>query len=477
MAANSLATEESTAIMSYCGSNSVYALLRLNGIDVKLEDIANLQVVREKKRELTLLDLKTMVAHYGLTMECVKIDIDDLKLLRKPFIAHFNNDRTGGHFLVCWSTDEGVDTIDYPKKGRIEWGVFEKFYTGHALVDTKNQRSKLVGNNCNVAISRTSVVKNFKGPKFNWLSSDTLDVGTVGKNKAVEEYYKFKFSNIGNKTLIISDVKSSCTCIEAKLAKRELKPGEETSLHLRINKDRTGAFNEYCYFKTNDPEARVGKATVKGVIFSAVNVVAVPSVCEFGKVISEKTYSKKITIQNPIGEGQTAVQIKSITTTLPCIHVENNNHWTPKNPDGLNVRESFMTVSLSPDLPPGDYEEKIVITYDKGQLSIPIFFTVRPFVEVYPNICVFHIPDESISKKIILTTNRNSGFTINQIRTNSSWIDVNSVNASIISNCHELSINVDVTENDFAKSNIELSGNIGSKSWNISVPIICIKKQ
>lgn len=479
--------ENQKKIRSYCGSNSVYALLKLNKINVKLKDITELPIVKKKTEELSLLDLKNIVNNYGLDLECVKIGIDQLELLQKPFIAHFFSKKTGGHFFVGWFTDQGVHIIDYPEAVLVEWEFLEEVfipYTGHALVDRKSKRSNVRNKRKRINIKNTnqkqpiSDVKSYEGPRFNWLCDNTLDCGLIGKDKVVEEYYIFKFSNIGNKTLVITDLKSSCSCLEAKAEKQRLKPGEESYIRLKIDRDKIGSFEDYCYFKTNDVNMKLGKASIKGTIYSPVQIGVVPNKCDFGNVIPQKKYSKKIKILNTVDIGHTAVNIKSISNTLQnLISTKLDDEWKEKKHNQINLREISLTIDLYPDVPPGNYKGEVIVIFNKEPLLIPVSFSVKPFVEAYPSVCVFNLPEDNTYKKIAIKTDRETCFTIESIRENTSWIKVRAAETtSDVSNYRELILEIDKREDKISRGAVELAGKIDSQNWTVNIPVIVIKK-
>ena len=472
--------EDQTEIMSYCGSNSVYALLKLNKIDVNLEDITELPIVKEKTDGLSLLDLKNIVNSYGLDLECVKVGIDELEFFQKPFIAHISR-KYEGHFLVCWPTDEGMHIIDYPEAVLLKWELFEQAFTdftftGHALVDRNSKRIKRRNNSQK---KQVSAVNSFDDPKFSWLSDNILDCGMIGKNKIAEEYYTFKFSNIGNKTLVISDLRSSCSCLEAKIERQRLKPGEESYIRIKIDRDKNGPFEYYCYFRTNDTSMTIGKASVKGTIFSPVRTELLPNKCEFGKVTPQKRYSKKIKILNTVGVDQTAIDIKAISNTLQNqISTKLDDEWKEKRYGHINLREIILTINLLPETLPGDYSDEVVMTFDKGQLSIPVSFSVKPFVEAYPSVCVFNFPRDNTDRRIAIKTDRDRGFTIESIKADASWIKVHCTETiTDVSNYRELTVEIIDKEHEFSKGAIELSGKSGNQNWTINIPVICIRKQ
>lgn len=69
--------------------------------------------------------------------------------------------------------------------------------------------------------------------KFELLSPEFIDLGTVFEDTVVEG--KIKFVNSGNQDLIITGVRSSCGCTVAKMEKKSYLPGEEGEINVRLN--------------------------------------------------------------------------------------------------------------------------------------------------------------------------------------------------------------------------------------------------
>jgi len=239
-----------------------------------------------------------------------------------------------------------------------------------------------------------------------------------------------------------------------------------TKWEIRVNRDKSGSFEDYCFFKTNDANMKIGKASVKGIIFSPVRIGLVPNRCEFGKVTTQKWYSKTIKIQNAVGVDQTAVHIKAISNMLQNqIRTKLDDEWKEETKGQVNLREISLTIDLFSDLPPGYYRDEVVVTFDRGgEYSIPVSFYVKPFVEAYPSVCVFHFSRGSIYRKIALKTDGDTGFTIDSIKANLPWIKV-----------HELTLEVIDKQHKFSRGAIELSGKIGNQNWTLNIPVISLQ--
>lgn len=62
---------------------------------------------------------------------------------------------------------------------------------------------------------------------------ETHDFGKIIQGDIVR--YQFKFKNIGNKDLVISDVKGSCGCTITQFPKQPIKPNQESTIDVSFN--------------------------------------------------------------------------------------------------------------------------------------------------------------------------------------------------------------------------------------------------
>lgn len=65
------------------------------------------------------------------------------------------------------------------------------------------------------------------GPRIN-ISPQSFDFGEVDYGETVEHIFKVK--NLGNESLKINRISTSCGCTSAKIDKEEISPGEEAEL-------------------------------------------------------------------------------------------------------------------------------------------------------------------------------------------------------------------------------------------------------
>ena len=84
----------------------------------------------------------------------------------------------------------------------------------------------------NIAKSANGESKNNKVPVMQFEHID-FDFGLIYEGEEV--VHKYKFKNVGNATLIISDVSASCGCTIPTFSKEPIKPGEEGFIEVRFD--------------------------------------------------------------------------------------------------------------------------------------------------------------------------------------------------------------------------------------------------
>jgi len=82
---------------------------------------------------------------------------------------------------------------------------------------------------------------NPNAPKFEF-ETEVIDYGTIEHNS--DGYREFKFKNVGNEPLIITETHGSCGCTVPTAPKGPIKPGESASIKVKYATDRIGAFQK-----------------------------------------------------------------------------------------------------------------------------------------------------------------------------------------------------------------------------------------
>ena len=91
------------------------------------------------------------------------------------------------------------------------------------------------------------------------------DFGKVEQGKVLT--YSFKYKNIGDATLNIKKVTSTCGCTAAVVKGKKLNPGKEGEIKISFNTTGyAGNTSKYIYVETNDPSAPQKQLTVSAAI-------------------------------------------------------------------------------------------------------------------------------------------------------------------------------------------------------------------
>ncbi|MGV3706267.1 MAG: DUF1573 domain-containing protein [Arcticibacter sp.] len=85
-------------------------------------------------------------------------------------------------------------------------------------------------------------------PDFKF-EKETNDFGKIPQGKPVS--YDFKFTNVGEQPLIISNVESTCGCTVPKHTSTPIKKGETGTITVTFNAAAPGAFNKALTIKSN----------------------------------------------------------------------------------------------------------------------------------------------------------------------------------------------------------------------------------
>ncbi|MCL6495840.1 MAG: DUF1573 domain-containing protein [Ignavibacterium sp.] len=136
--------------------------------------------------------------------------------------------------------------------------------------------------------------------------------------------YDFKITNNGGDVLKIIDVRASCGCTAAQPDKKELKPGETTTIKVTFNsKGRKGAQVKTVRVITNDPEKSDINFVIRCNILvdqsnsqpSGASLFLPENQFNFGKVKEGTTVSHTFELVN---KGSDILEIKDVRTSCGC---------------------------------------------------------------------------------------------------------------------------------------------------------------
>lgn len=93
-------------------------------------------------------------------------------------------------------------------------------------------------------------------------SQDQIDYGIIKKNSDGNQI--FKFTNTGDKPLIISNVKSSCDCSVPSWTRTPILPGKSGEINVKYNTKNLGKFSKSIEVFSNDPKISRKLLKIKG---------------------------------------------------------------------------------------------------------------------------------------------------------------------------------------------------------------------
>lgn len=103
----------------------------------------------------------------------------------------------------------------------------------------------------------------------------TIDYGSI--EKGGEPLRKFKFTNTGDKPLIIESATGSCGCTVPKYPQEPILPGESNVIEVRYDTQRTGHFTKTVTLKSNDKGNPSMTLTIKGEVKAPAEQPSVPA--------------------------------------------------------------------------------------------------------------------------------------------------------------------------------------------------------
>ncbi|MBT8484092.1 MAG: DUF1573 domain-containing protein, partial [Phycisphaerae bacterium] len=144
-----------------------------------------------------------------------------------------------------------------------------------------------------VPAARTPRETPASGPRlqFENLMHDFGEIWEVDKQTAA-----FKFTNTGDETLVISDIKTSCGCTTTELPKKEFAPGEGSEIGVVFSPKGSGTQKKRITVISNSTAQSVVELVISANIKPFVKLT--PQFIRFGEVELGKNHSERFTISS-----------------------------------------------------------------------------------------------------------------------------------------------------------------------------------
>lgn len=249
---------------SLCGPKCLAVICQSLGVETNLSELASL--CEADSRGTNLNQLAIAARKKGLAAQGVKISLEQLQTLDTHAILHL----WSNHFVVVQpGHSNDMLTITDPPASPVPVSreQLRKLYSGFALlVSTDSSRFP---------------ASEVDGPDLR-LSKYLHDFGVASEGDIVN--FNVRCRNVGNRPLVISDIKTSCNCVMVLPSSITIPAGD--TAELRVIVDTTGKWARQdltVYLLSNDAVTSVSQLHIVGVV-KRKQVHTCPSRVQFGQV-------------------------------------------------------------------------------------------------------------------------------------------------------------------------------------------------
>jgi hypothetical protein len=241
------------------------------------------------------------------------------------------------------------------------------------------------------------------------------DYGEWDNEEKVE--HDFVIKNIGEGTLNIKQVRTSCGCTVAQPKKNVLAPGEETTVNAVLNlKGRQGSQVKTITVASDDPETPIYQLRMKGTAIAAIAVD--PERVNFGKIESDEIPPQTVKIftdREEVNFKIMSVEATSVPELEPDVLKTDLKVIEPG-------KSYELTLSFAKMPPTGILNGRVMIrTDDTKRPMLIVFFNAQMVGDLMispDRITVTHSanPDQRANMAMRITTGRIKEFTLLEVK-------------------------------------------------------------
>jgi hypothetical protein len=197
----------------------------------------------------------------------------------------------------------------------------------------------------------------------------SYDFGTMPRGS--KRVHAFAVTNTSREPLRILYIRIPCNCVTAHATKKELGPGESTTVIVELDTRRfSGPMTKYAYVLFDQPRDEV-QLVVRA--FSHDGLFCEPESLAFGRVKKGGSLEKSISIS--ISDARVGGALKPISQSA---FVHATVETLAKSAGNASFR---LTAKLEPNLPVGDWYTTIELRSEDSRLApiqVPVTVTVEP---------------------------------------------------------------------------------------------------
>jgi len=253
------------------------------------------------------------------------------------------------------------------------------------------------------------------------------DFGKINQDE--KHTHVFKFRNMGDATLKIEKVNTSCGCTVTSVSRNEIPPKEKGEIEVQFS---SGSFEDEVtktvYVYSNDPDEAITNLKIKATIHTVISVK--PRLIYFGKIDKGQSATKDARIYiNEEGVKITGVESTSEYLSAKLLNPdwEQNKNVASSGSDDEAKKYSILEVKLSPDAKVGRFSDRIKISTDspkKPFLYVSVQAEVLGEVRLKPQTLSFgSVPKGSTAiRKIAITKVKEKTLKITKVECSEKWL-------------------------------------------------------
>lgn len=253
------------------------------------------------------------------------------------------------------------------------------------------------------------------------------DFGKINQNE--KHTHVFKFRNMGDATLKIEKVKTSCGCTATSVSGDEIPPKGTGELKVQFS---SGAFEDEVtktvYVHSNDPDEAITKLKIKARIHTVISVK--PRMIYFGRIDKGQSATKDARIYiNEEGVKITGVESTSEYLSAKVLNPDwvQDNDVATAGSENEAEKYSILQVKLSPNAKVGRFSDRIKISTDspkKPFLYVSVQAEVLGEVRLKPQTLSFgSVPKGSTAiRKITITKIKEKTLKITKVECSEKWL-------------------------------------------------------
>ena len=383
-----------------CGAKSLLEVCGRLGVSADLDELTKL--TETDAVGTSMAGLQKAAQQKGLSAVGLKISVSDLARCSAPAICYL----WGNHFVVAQAGPDGLRVVDPSAREADREMPLDSFlagYSGFAL---------LVSDGSVRLPPLDAAVPDLRFAAY------SHDLGVLYEGSKVERTLSLR--NVGTEDLVISQVRPSCTCLQAELLKTTAAPGDGGGIILTFDTAGLRGAQQYAvYVHSNDPVSPIVQVRVSASIKPTKLLVSTRRV-EFGDVDANLGAMREIYIKDP-GDG--SLEVEEVVSDSPVLHAS----FVATGRGQGEERIFPVLLTLRPDLPLGAFEASITIVSNhpkEPSLRIPVFARVKGDIEVSREALFLGLVKrgEGASGTLSLRARTGAGFGVDSVRTSSDFI-------------------------------------------------------